>query len=133
MRAHVGTIVYVCGLIEFSNYCRNNCLYCGLRRDNTRLQRYRMPPAEILRAAKHIADDHIKIIVLQSGDDPAYSSKDICGIIKSIKKLNKDLAVTLAVGFTTRCTRAVTLLCRTTPRPGLVTIMPFATTNKKSL
>ncbi len=98
-RAHVGTAVYVRGLVEFSNYCRNNCLYCGLRRDNGRLRRYRMSSAEILHTtARRIRTDGIKTVVLQSGDDPFYSAGDICRIVEAIKKIDGDLAVTLSVG-----------------------------------
>jgi biotin synthase len=98
MRAHVGTAVYMRGLVEFSNFCVNNCLYCGLRRDNGRLRRYRMSSAEILHTARRIAADGLKTVVLQSGDDPFYSAAAICRIVEAIKKIDGDLAVTLSVG-----------------------------------
>jgi biotin synthase len=98
MNAHVGSDVYVRGIIEFSNYCRNNCLYCGLRRDNRQLRRYRMTSREIAAVAGRITAAGIKTIVLQSGDDFSYSYKDICRIIEGIKKSHNNVAVTLSVG-----------------------------------
>lgn len=94
--ASVGDEVHLRGLIEFSNYCRNNCLYCGLRRDNRKLARYRLSPEEIIGAAKFGATLGYQTIVLQSGEDPAYSTGLMAEIIQEIKKLN--LVVTLSLG-----------------------------------
>lgn len=90
--------VFIRGIIEFSNFCARNCLYCGLRRDNNFLKRYRMPKEKILKAAYTIAKKGIKTIILQSGDDFYYTRKDICDIIANIKKNSPDTAVTLSIG-----------------------------------
>jgi biotin synthase len=92
----VGDGVHLRGLIEFSNYCRNNCLYCGIRRENRKVSRYRMTPAEIVAAAEHGAKLGYKTVVLQSGEDPAYSGETMAEIIREIKKFG--LVVTLSVG-----------------------------------
>ncbi|GAV25984.1 [FeFe] hydrogenase H-cluster radical SAM maturase HydE [Carboxydothermus islandicus] len=91
-----GDKVYLRGIIEFSNYCRRNCLYCGLRRDNTKLSRYRMSPGEIIKRAKEIAALGIKTVVLQSGEDPYYRLKDLTGIVSRVKELG--VYVTLSIG-----------------------------------
>ncbi|MGE5605427.1 MAG: [FeFe] hydrogenase H-cluster radical SAM maturase HydE [Bacteroidota bacterium] len=92
----VGDAVHLRGLIEFSNYCRNDCLYCGLRRENRKVSRYRMDPREIVAAAEEGAKLGFKTLVLQSGEDPAYSGEMIAEIIREIKGLG--LVVTLSIG-----------------------------------
>lgn len=80
---------FVCihGIIEFSNYCKNNCLYCGIRCDNKKSKRYRMTKDEIVETAKKAVEmEGYKLIVLQSGEDDFYSDKDLIDIIKEIKK-----------------------------------------------
>ncbi|MBN1546844.1 MAG: [FeFe] hydrogenase H-cluster radical SAM maturase HydE [Syntrophaceae bacterium] len=93
-----GEEVYLRGIIEFSNHCCRNCVYCGLRRDNTELDRFRMAPEEIVNLAGKIAGLGIGTIVLQSGDDFAYDRLTLCRVIENIKKKNNGLAVTLSVG-----------------------------------
>ena len=90
--------VYLRGLLEFSNYCLRNCLYCGLRRENTRLTRYRMTEEAILKAAESIAASGIWTVVLQSGDDPYYTKDKLCRIIEKIKESHPGMAVTLSAG-----------------------------------
>ncbi|HHY92524.1 MAG TPA: [FeFe] hydrogenase H-cluster radical SAM maturase HydE, partial [Firmicutes bacterium] len=92
----VGDAVHLRGLIEFSNYCRNDCLYCGLRRSNRRVRRYRLEPGEILAVARAGAELGYRTIVLQSGDDFWYTSTMLAHIVEEIKKL--DVAVTLSLG-----------------------------------
>jgi biotin synthase len=92
-----GDEVHLRGIIEFSNYCGQNCLYCGLRNSNRELQRYRMTKDEILQTVKHINDAGIKTVILQSGEDFGYRNDFITDIIKSIK-INFDVAVTLSLG-----------------------------------
>lgn len=92
----VGGAVHLRGLIEFSNYCRNNCLYCGLRRDNQRVSRYRMTAAEIVAAAENGARLGYKTVVLQSGEDLTFSGEAIATIVREIKRLG--LVVTLSIG-----------------------------------
>jgi biotin synthase len=97
-KKYLGNKVWIRGIIEFSNYCLRNCLYCGLRRENKNLKRYRMSIEEILTCAKKIIDTGIKTIVLQSGDDFFYKKEDICKIINLIKSYDKTVAITLSIG-----------------------------------
>lgn len=92
----VGDAVHLRGLIEFSNYCRNDCLYCGLRRSNRMVSRYRMTPVEIITAAEAGARLGYKTVVLQSGEDPAYTGETMAAIIREIKSF--DLVVALSIG-----------------------------------
>jgi biotin synthase len=93
---YVGREVHLRGLIEFSNICAQNCLYCGLRRDNKNIERYRLEPEIIVEFAKNAAALGYKTIVLQSGEDAFYSIDKMAEIISEIKKFN--LAITLSVG-----------------------------------
>lgn len=93
---HMGPEVYLRGLIEFSNVCRNNCLYCGIRAENAHVKRYRMSPEEIVETAKGGQELGYGTIVLQSGEDPYFTGPMLAEIIRSIKKLG--LAVTLSIG-----------------------------------
>ncbi len=92
-----GKQVLVRGIVEFSNHCQQNCLYCGLRRDNRGLARYRLSVEEIVEQARLIKVMDIGTVVLQSGEDPAYDEAAICDIIKRIKD-ELGLAVTLSLG-----------------------------------
>ena len=85
-RQHYGNTVYLRGLIEFSNFCRNDCLYCGLRRSNKNCERYRLTRDQILRCADDGYGLGFRTIVLQSGEDPYYTDEMICDIVSSIKK-----------------------------------------------
>ena len=96
-KKHCGDKVHIRGIIEFSNHCCRDCLYCGLRRKNRHLNRYRMDEDEIVGLATHIASCGVKTIVLQSGDDFYYSQSMLCRIIARIKE-SADVAVTLSVG-----------------------------------
>lgn len=95
-KKYVGDEVHLRGLIEFSNICRCNCLYCGLRKDNKNVQRYRMSAEEVLKLAQNAKDYGYKTVVLQSGEDVFFSTDKMCAIIKNIKKLG--LIVTLSLG-----------------------------------
>jgi biotin synthase len=97
-REHYGTDVYIRGLIEFSNYCKNNCYYCGIRRDNSGLARYRLTAAQILACCDEGYNLGFRTFVLQSGEDPHYSDEAVCEIIRAIKKGYPDCAVTLSIG-----------------------------------
>lgn len=93
----VGGEVHLRGLIEFSNICKNNCLYCGLRRDNRNLKRYRMSPEEIVALATRAVREYgFKTIVMQSGEDLWFTPERLKPILTEIKKL--DVAVTLSIG-----------------------------------
>lgn len=89
--------VFLRGIIEFSNYCNKDCLYCGLRRSNKKITRYRMTPEEIIKVAEEGIKRGLRTIVLQSGDDPYYRSETISWIIKQIKSFG-DVAITLSLG-----------------------------------
>jgi biotin synthase len=94
---HHGNDVHLRGIIEFSNHCIRNCAYCGLRRDNRNLRRFRLSPDAIVAAAMKVAAAGVATVVLQSGDDFAYSAADLAGIIRQIKA-QAAVAVTLSVG-----------------------------------
>ena len=101
-RAGVGEHVHIRGLIEFSNRCACDCLYCGLRHSNTALQRYLLSPETILRVAREAAEAGVDTVVLQSGEAPLQKARVLAGIITDIKgiktKEGSPLAVTLSVG-----------------------------------
>ena len=93
-----GNEVYLRGLIEFTNICRNNCYYCGIRRDNRSVNRYRLSEEEILGCCREGYSLGYRTFVLQGGEDMYYSDKSICGIVYSIKSAFPDCAVTLSIG-----------------------------------
>ncbi len=95
-RQVVGDDVHLRGLIEFSNICRNNCLYCGIRRGNKCAVRYRLEPNELIETARKAVDLGFKTIVMQSGEDMYYDVVRMCHIIEEIKKF--DVAITLSIG-----------------------------------
>ncbi len=92
-----GDDVHIRGIIEFSNHCLRNCQYCGLRRDNANLIRFRMEASEIIESARQIASSGIRTIVLQSGDDFYYTRAMVCRLIEQIKE-NYEVALTLSLG-----------------------------------
>ena len=93
---NVGDEIHLRGLIEFSNICKNSCKYCGLRCANKNIERYRLSIEQITQDAQIAIKLGYKTIVLQSGEDEAYTTKDICKIIENIK--NFDVALTLSIG-----------------------------------
>lgn len=99
-RRFVGDEVYLRALIEFSNYCKNDCLYCGIRRSNTKADRYRLTPEQIIATARKAAGYGYKTVVLQSGEDGAFDTDTLCHIIREIK--NSGVALTLSIGEKTR-------------------------------
>jgi 2-iminoacetate synthase ThiH len=100
-RQFVGDGVLLRGIIEFSNVCRNTCLYCGLNRGNRRLRRYRLTHEQILASAEQIRAAGIKTVVLQSGEEDDLDADWLREIIAQIKS-SLDLAVTLCVGERSR-------------------------------
>jgi biotin synthase len=96
-KKYCGNEVHLRGIIEFSNFCRCNCLYCGLRRENKTLPRYRIEPDEIVAIAQEAYQVGYKTIVLQSGEDPYYTQESISYLIRKIKGLG-DIAITLSIG-----------------------------------
>ena len=93
---YVGNEVHLRGLIEFSNICSKNCFYCGLRRDNKNIKRYRLEPEIIIDFATKASSYGYKTFVLQSGEGNIYKLEEMLHIISEIKKLN--VAVTLSIG-----------------------------------
>lgn len=97
-----GNQVYIRGLIEISNICRNDCLYCGIRRSNKNCQRYRLGPEEILECCKAGYDLGFRTFVLQGGEDGFYTDGQLCELLAAIKKMYPDCAVTLSLGERSR-------------------------------
>lgn len=95
-KKYVGDEVHLRGLIEFTNICKRNCLYCGLRAQNGNIKRYRLQPEEIVDLAKKAVGYGYKTLVLQGGEDDYYNVERMTYIIKEIKKLN--VAMTLSLG-----------------------------------
>lgn len=93
---NVGDEIHLRGLIEFSNICKRQCKYCGLRSPNTKIERYRLSAEEIRKTAKNAVNMGYRTIVLQSGEDDYYDTDKMCEIIREIKKL--DVALTLSIG-----------------------------------
>jgi len=102
----VGKKVYFRGLIEYSNYCSKNCLYCGIRAGNSRYIRYQMPDEEVLEAAKYAFDNKFASIVIQSGEwNDRKFINSIERLLKEIQRMSKDmLHVTLSLGEQTEKT-----------------------------
>lgn len=90
--------VYIRGLIEITNYCKNNCFYCGIRSGNHNVKRYRLNKAEILLCCDEGYKLGFRTFVLQGGEDPYYTDKIMCDIVSEIKSRFSDCAVTLSIG-----------------------------------
>lgn len=90
--------IYIRGLIEFSNYCRNNCFYCGIRKDNLDTERYRLTQKEILKCCVIGYDLGFRTFVLQSGEDMFFDDQKLIDIISEIKNRFNDCALTLSIG-----------------------------------
>lgn len=95
-KEYLGDEVHLRGLIEFTNICKQNCLYCGLRRDNKNVQRYRLSEDEIIDFAQKAVSYGYKTLVLQGGEDDYFTIERLTKIVKRLKEL--DVAVTLSVG-----------------------------------
>lgn len=91
-----GNEVHLRGLLELANICKQNCAYCGLRRDNKNLERYRLKPEQIKEFSEKAASYGYKTIVMQSGEDFFYKTEEMAELIKEIKKY--DVAITLSLG-----------------------------------
>lgn len=81
----LGNSTCVHGILEFSNYCKNDCLYCGIRKSNNKLQRYRMAPEEIIEAVGIAYSKGFKAVVLQSGEDMWYDSRILAEIVRELR------------------------------------------------
>lgn len=93
-----GNDIYIRGLIEFTNICKNNCYYCGIRADNSKADRYRLSKADILGLCDKGYILGFRTFVLQGGEDTYFDDDTLCDIISSIKDKYADCAITLSVG-----------------------------------
>lgn len=97
-QAYYGNKVYLRGLIEFSNICRQDCRYCGIRSSNTKVERYRLTPAEILACCAEGYKLGYRTFVLQSGEDLWYTDDVLVALIHTLKKRYPEAAITLSIG-----------------------------------
>lgn len=97
-RQYYGNKVYIRGLIEITNYCKNNCYYCGIRCENKKVERYRLNKEDILECCREGYSLGFKTFVLQGGEDPSFTDYIVCDIVSSIKENYPDCAVTLSIG-----------------------------------
>ncbi len=101
-RENYGDEVYIRGLVEISNYCRNNCLYCGIRCGNRNVERYRLSERDILSCCDEGYRLGFRTFVLQGGEDIHFTNDAVCGIVRKIKSKYPDCAVTLSLGEMSR-------------------------------
>lgn len=95
---HFENKIYIRGLIEFTNICKNDCFYCGLRCSNKKVERYRLTKDEISECAKIGYGLGFRTFVLQGGEDIYFDDDKMCDIVKSLKTQFPDCAVTLSIG-----------------------------------
>ena len=93
-----GKTIYFRGIIEFSNFCKCDCYYCGIRKSNQNVQRYRLTKQDILECCREGYENGFRTFVLQGGEDGWFTDEKMCEIIGEIKKLYPDCAVTLSLG-----------------------------------
>lgn len=99
---HYGDEVYLRGLIEFTNYCKNDCYYCGIRRSNRSVERYRLTQEQIMDCCKTGYALGYRTFVLQGGEDAYFNDERICEIVSAIHSAYPDCAVTLSIGEKSR-------------------------------
>lgn len=97
-RQYYGDKVYTRGLIEFTNYCKNNCYYCGIRRGNLHADRYRLSKEEIMSCCENGYGLGFRTFVLQGGEDAWFTDDRMADIIRSIRETYPDCAITLSIG-----------------------------------
>ena len=95
---YYGRKVYIRGLIEYSNYCKNDCLYCGIRRSNRNAERYRLTKEEILQCCMVGYELGFRTFVLQGGEDPYFTDERMVDIVSTIRRTYPDCAITLSLG-----------------------------------
>ena len=93
-----GNRVFIRGLIEFTNYCKNDCYYCGIRRSNHCADRYRLTKEEILSCTDTGYELGFRTFVLQGGEDPYFTDARICELVSEIRQKHPDCAITLSIG-----------------------------------
>ena len=97
-----GRQVFIRGLIEFTNYCRNDCYYCGIRRSNDAVSRYRLTEGQILDCCRQGYDLGFRTFVLQGGEDPYWTDERTCQVVSAIRQSYPDCAITLSMGERSR-------------------------------
>jgi len=97
-KLYYGDKVFTRGLIEFTNYCKNNCYYCGIRCQNPHAKRYRLSREEILDCCENGYGLGFRTFVLQGGEDPFFTDERMTEIIREIKTRYPDCALTLSIG-----------------------------------
>ena len=97
-----GNEIFIRGLLEISNICKNDCIYCGIRRSNRNCERYRLTEEEILACADEGYRLGLRTIVMQGGEDAHFTDEVLCGIVRKIKERHPDCAVTLSMGERSR-------------------------------
>lgn len=93
-----GNQVFIRGLIEFTNYCKNDCYYCGIRRSNASADRYRLTEDMILSCCENGYELGFRTFVLQGGEDPYFTDERVCDIVAKIREKYPDCAITLSIG-----------------------------------
>ena len=101
-REAYGTGVFLRGLIEFTNYCRNDCFYCGIRRSNRNAERYRLTDDQILQCCEQGYSLGFRTFVLQGGEDPCFTDERMVPVVRSIRRNYPDCAITLSLGERSR-------------------------------
>ncbi len=95
---HYGKKIFIRALIEFTNYCKNNCYYCGIRGGHTALSRYRMTDEKILNCVKNAYELGARTVVLQGGENPMDKDKHIVELVSKVREAYPDIAITLSIG-----------------------------------
>ncbi len=101
-QVYFGNKIYIRGLIEFTNHCKNNCFYCGIRCDNRALDRYRLTKAEILSCCEKGYTLGFRTFVLQGGEDPYFTDEHVAELVTAIHSTYPDCAITLSLGERSR-------------------------------
>lgn len=97
-----GKNVFLRGLIEFTNYCKNDCYYCGIRRSNRNAERYRLTDEQILHCCEQGYALGFRTFVLQGGEDPCFTDARMVPLIREIRRAHPDCAITLSLGERSR-------------------------------
>lgn len=95
---YYGLKVYIRGLIELTNICKNDCYYCGIRRSNRDVVRYRLSHEQVLECCAHGYGLGFRTFVLQGGEDPYWTSDRLVTLIQEIRQSYSDCAITLSIG-----------------------------------
>lgn len=101
-KSKFGNKVYTRGIVEFSNICKNDCYYCGIRKSNKNFERYRLTKEQILDCCESGYAYDYRTFVLQSGEDPYYTDEVMCDIVSTIREKYADCAITLSIGERSR-------------------------------